>query len=136
MESLLKPVDTIDEKNTQEDSHISNEDMINNCLEKDIKCIYNKPWFKLERGCKIFKLKEYIKLNNLNESEIITHFNSGVFNKKNCINYDIENEKIINISYITINEDGTYSINIPKKFKARINNKSKSNIERIIKSKS
>lgn len=136
MESLLKPIATEKENQISKESEISNEDMINNCLEDDIKSIYNKPWIKLERGCKICKLKEYSKLNNLNENEIITYFNNGVFNKKNCINYDIDSEKIIEISCIEINEDGTYNINIVKKKKSKINNKSKSNIERIIKSKS
>lgn len=108
---------------------------IDDCLEKDIQNIFKKSWIKLERGSKIIKLKEYAKNKNIVEDELLDYFNKGLFNKKTIVDYDETTGIIVNINCILFNKDGTYKINVlQKKKKHKPCNKSKSNIERIIKS--
>jgi hypothetical protein len=67
--------------------------------------LYKKPWIKLNPIHKILKIKEFV--NNLNikddedkevlKCELILLIKNKVLTKKECINYDEENGKILQI---------------------------------------
>ena len=136
MDKILVPPPKKEEKINYKYENVSINN-INKSLKDEINNIYNKSWVKLDRGSKINKLKEYAIEKSIPSSELIDFFNKGFLNKKEIINYDIENGKINSISSINFQTDGSYKFIYPKKkMKQKSTVKSKSNIERILNSKS
>ena len=116
---------------------------IQKLIDEEKKLIYNKSWNKLEQGLKINRfnifideLKDKYDLNNIQKMQLsellIKSCEKNKLNKNSQIIYDIENAKIIDIKILEFNEKNkTFSLNFPEQ-KHKIKNKSKSNIERIL----
>ena len=114
-------------------------------IDKDLDNIYKTSWNKLEKGQRLNRitlyLKQIIKENNLEEDKlkrlknnIHNHIVNGKINKNTDVDYDSENCIIKSIKGLTIDvENNIYRISIEKSKKTKSSNKSKSNIDRLIK---
>lgn len=77
-------------------------------LERELgKNRFDKPWSKLDIFAKKTKIKEYLEdkyPNNVSEYMLILEplLQNKKLNKKTDVNYDSENEKIININHLNI----------------------------------
>ena len=113
-----------------------------NILDKEKIDIYKKPWNKLDKGAKLFKLNEYcihIKntenlsdktFNNLKQLLNISLY-KGLFNKQASINYDEETGSINNINILHIDELNQYYIDNPDN-NHKYNFKLKSNLDKYL----
>ena len=119
---------------------------ITNLLEREKEDIYKQPWNKLENGLKINRLKLFIKKEvddkSLSPDEktiltklLLTACRQNKLNRNADIIYD-KIECIITDIKILKYEDNKYILDITELKKAKQTSKSKSNVERLIKSKS
>lgn len=118
---------------------------IRTLLEKEKKDIFKQSWNKLENGLKINRLKKYVE-NEGNEKNLtkdqkeqltkllITSCHQNKLNRNSDIVYD-KNECIITNIKILKYENKKYFLDISESKKAKPVSKSKSNIERFIKTK-
>ena len=117
---------------------------INDLINEEKKFQLNKKWNKLNNGNKLKLLSNYTILKK-NEYDLNTHqtqklknllFNAcenNKLNKQSDIIYDSEKCEIINIKILHFcNKDPSLKLNQPK---LKQNTKSKSNIEKLLKSK-
>lgn len=114
--TLKNTVNKLNKKMTTDNSHIDNKTYFDNCMDV---MIFNKPWAKLKKIHKIFKLEEYINnLKNITDDnknelkiEIIEMFNDKYFQKKKkLIIYDELKMKIEDISCIILDDNNKYII--------------------------
>ena len=102
---------------------------------------FGKPWSKMEKGSKLNRLTQYIKLEKTkhgfsddDEKKLkimLTQLcNSGALNKNTDVIYNPETKLIEDIKNLTYNEDQTYSFKRPVKKHKTTPSKSKSNIDR------
>jgi len=122
---------------------INNNYDINKLIDEEKKLIYNKSWNKLEQGLKINRFNLFIEelklqhnLNNIQKMQLqellIKACEKNKLNKNSEIIYDFENAKINEIKILEFNENTKiFSLNFPEA-KHKTKNKSKSNIERIL----
>jgi|TARA_Y100000389_G_C17425602_1_gene499344 hypothetical protein len=119
---------------------------IRTLLEKEKEDIFKQTWNKLENGLKINRLKIYIeneqKEKNLSKEQtdqltniLLTSCHQNKLNRNSDVIYDRTECIITNIKILKMNENGKYIIDIVENKKAKSASKSKSNIERFIKSK-
>lgn len=123
------------EKNTNFDLH--------KLIDEEKKSIYNKPWNKLELGLKINRLNLFIEelknkydLNTLQKMNLhellIKNCEKNKLNKNSEVIYNIEESTITEIKILVFNEKNkTFSLSFPE-IKHKTKNKSKSNIERLL----
>jgi len=102
---------------------------------------FQKPWPKLDKGCKMNRLNIFIseeqEKNELSDSEVkslkrlLLHLcDNGSLNKLGDVDYSDENNHIISIKNLKYDESSKkYSFNLPKKT-IKTASKSKSNIDR------
>ena len=102
---------------------------------------FGKPWSKMEKGSKLNRLTQYIKLEKTergfrddDEKKLkimLTQLcNSGALNKNTDVIYNPETKLIEDIKNLTYNDDHTYSFKRPVKKQKTTPSKSKSNIDR------
>ena len=148
-ENIQKHKKPIQLKEIERRSRSNNTEKTNNnfdiqkLIDEEKKSIYNKSWNKLEQGLKINRfnifideLKNKYDLNNIQKTQLsellIKSCEKNKLNKNSEIIYDIDNAKIIDIKILEFNEKNKiFSLNFPEQ-KHKIKNKSKSNIERIL----
>lgn len=116
---------------------------INKLIDEEKKSIYNKSWNKLEQGLKINRLNLFIddlkkkyELNTIQKMQLqellLKNCEKNKLNKNSDIIYDTENAKINDIKILVFNENTKiFTLNFPET-KHKTKNKSKSNIERIL----
>ena len=102
---------------------------------------FGKPWSKMDKGSKLNRLTQYIKLEKTERGfsdddekklkiMLMQLCNSGALNKNTDVVYNPETKLIENIKNLTYNEDHTYSFKRPVKKHKTTPSKSKSNIDR------
>tara|TARA_Y100000768_G_scaffold360949_1_gene318592 strand:+ start:3296 stop:3853 length:558 start_codon:yes stop_codon:yes gene_type:complete len=121
---------------------------IQQILNKERKEVYKQSWNKLDTGMKINRIKVYIeketKENNLSTKEkdklkdLLMHAcNSNRLNRNTEVSYDKEDGVIITIKSLKFNKEKreyTLDVSEVKKPKATSSSKSKSNIDRFLRS--
>ena len=121
----------------------SEKDM-NEFLEQEKKSVYFKPWNKLETGHKLNRIRKYVSFlkeeRKLDDNEVqklhtilFDACNSNKLNKVSDITYDKEKGEIKEIKILEFTEDNQFSLKIVQQ-KAKSTPKSKSNIDRFLKS--
>ena len=112
-------------------------------IDEEKKSIYNKPWNKLEPGLKINRLNLFVEelknkydLNTLQKMNLhellIKNCEKNKLNKNSEVIYNIEESTISEIKILVFNEKNkTFSLSFPE-IKHKTKNKSKSNIERLL----
>tara|TARA_Y100000996_G_scaffold368430_1_gene314793 strand:+ start:33 stop:560 length:528 start_codon:yes stop_codon:yes gene_type:complete len=127
-------------------SHESDE-KIKKMLNKEKKQYYKQAWNKLDNGMKINRIKLFVESekekNALSEEEmeslkklLITTCTSGKLNKSSDISYNKEEGYIENIKILKyIESTKEYKIQINENKKKQSSSKSKSNIDRFLKTK-
>jgi len=103
---------------------------------------FKKQWAKLDKGSRLNRILLYIKMqkseNNLSEQVennlkilLLQLHNSNVLNKSSDVEYDPEKSIIIQINYLTYDEDSKkYIFSKPEKKISKKNSSQNSNIER------
>ena len=103
---------------------------------------FGKPWSKMDKGSKLNRLTQYIKLEKTERGfnddyerkfkiMLMQLCNSGALNKNTDVIYNPETKLIEDIKNLTYNdEDQTYSFKRPVKKHKTTPSKSKSNIDR------
>jgi len=113
-------------------------------IEQEKKSIYFKPWNKLETGHKLNRIRKYVSSvkeeRKLDDNEVkklhtilFDACNSNKLNKVSDITYDKEKGEIKEIKILEITEDNQFTLKIVQQ-KAKSTPKSKSNIDRFLKS--
>lgn len=131
-------------KRLQQETFESDEN-IKTLLEKEKEDIFKQSWNKLENGLKINRLKIYVESKveneNLNDVQkkqllqlLITSCQQNKLNRNSDVVYDKKNCTITNIKPLKY-ENGRFKIFISEIKKPKSTSKSKSNVERFIKSK-
>ena len=127
-------------------SHESDE-KIKKMLNKEKTTCLKQPWNKLDNGMKINRIKLFVDAEkskrDLTEEEsetlkklLITTCTSGRLNKSSDISYNKEDALIENIKILKYNEETReYKIQINESKKKQTSSKSKSNIDRFLKTK-
>ena len=127
-------------------SHESDE-KIKKMLNKEKTTCLKQPWNKLDNGMKINRIKLFVESekekNELNDKEsenlkklLITTCTSGKLNKSSDISYNKEEAVIENIKILKYNVNTReYKIQINESKKKQSSSKSKSNIDRFLKTK-
>jgi len=127
-------------------SHESDE-KIKKMLNREKKQYYKQAWNKLDNGMKINRIKLFVESekekNALSEEEmeslkklLITTCTSGKLNKSSDISYNKEEGYIENIKILKyIESTKEYKIQINENKKKQTSSKSKSNIDRFLKTK-
>lgn len=127
-------------------SHESDE-KIKKLLNKEKKQYYKQAWNKLDNGMKINRLKLFVESekekNELDETQaerlktiLITSCTSGKLNKSSDIVYNKEEGIIVSIKILKYNESKKeYKLQYNDNKKKHASSKSKSNIDRFLKSK-
>tara|TARA_Y100000817_G_scaffold265685_1_gene221597 strand:+ start:7906 stop:8430 length:525 start_codon:yes stop_codon:yes gene_type:complete len=127
-------------------SHESDE-KIKKMLNKEKTTCLKQPWNKLDNGMKINRIKLFVESekekNELNDKEsenlkklLITTCTSGKLNKSSDISYNKEEAVIENIKILKYNANTReYKIQINESKKKQSSSKSKSNIDRFLKTK-
>ena len=121
----------------------SEKDM-NDLIEKEKKLIYFQNWNKLETGHKLNRIRKYIHKikdeKNLSDNDVkklqtmlFDACNSNKLNKISDISYDKEKGEIKEIKILEFTEDNKFSLKIVQQ-KTKSTPKSKSNIDRFLKS--
>jgi len=121
------------------------DEQIKELLEKEKEEIYKQSWNKLDNGLKINRLKKFIENEKIEKSLehektqqltkiLIGACRSNKLNKNTDVIYDKENCKITNIRILKY-EKNKYQLEIADVKKTKPSGKSKSNIERLLKSK-
>ena len=124
---------------------LESDEQIKELLEKEKEEIYKQSWNKLDNGLKINRLKKFIeneKLEkNLNDEKeqqltkiLISACRSNKLNKNTDVVYDKDSCQITNIRILKY-EKNKYHLEIADVKKSKPSGKSKSNIERLLKSK-
>ena len=120
---------------------------IKKMLNKEKKQYYKQAWNKLDNGMKINRIKLFVESekekNALSEEEmeslkklLITTCTSGKLNKSSDISYNKEEAVIENIKILKYNVNTReYKIQINESKKKQSSSKSKSNIDRFLKTK-
>ena len=115
-------------------------------IDNETKNIYCKTWNKLEKGQRLNRINIFIddlfKNNLLPEDKckrlkaiIHNHINNGKLNKNTDVEYCQEGTCILSIKGLTINEKTkTFQMKIEKSKKTKQSGKSKTNIDRFIRS--
>lgn len=126
-------------------SHESDE-KIKKLLNKEKKQYYKQAWNKLDNGMKINRLKLFVESekekNELDETQterlktiLITSCTSGKLNKSSDIVYNKEEGNIVSIKILKYNESKKeYKLQYNDSKKKHSSSKSKSNIDRFLKS--
>ena len=125
-------------------SHESDE-KIKKMLNKEKKLYYKQAWNKLDNGMKINRIKLFVESekikNELDDEQtdslrklLITTCTSGKLNKSSDITYNKEDGNIESIKILKYNEESKeYKIQINENKKQQSSSKSKSNIDRFLK---
>jgi len=118
---------------------------IKKMLNKEKKQYYKQAWNKLDNGMKINRIKLFVESeknkNSLDEGQtdtlrklLITTCTSGKLNKSSDISYNKEEGYIVNIKILKYTESSKeYKIQINESKKKQSSSKSKSNIDRFLK---
>jgi len=121
------------------------DEQIKELLEKEKEEIYKQSWNKLDNGLKINRLKKFVENEKLeknlsDEKEqqltkiLISACRSNKLNKNTDVVYDKDSCQITNIRILKY-EKNKYHLEIADVKKSKPSGKSKSNIERLLKSK-
>lgn len=124
---------------------LESDEQIKELLEKEKEEIYKQSWNKLDNGLKINRLKKFIENEKLeknlsDEKEqqltkiLISACRSNKLNKNTDVVYDKDSCQITNIRILKY-EKNKYHLEIADVKKSKPSGKSKSNIERLLKSK-
>lgn len=129
-----------------DDSHESDE-KIKKLLNKEKKNYYNQNWNKLDNGMKINRIKLFVssekEKNSLNDTQseslkklLINACTSGKLNKSSDIVYNKEEGSIENIKILKYSDEKKeYKLQFNENKKKTSSTKSKSNIDRFLKTK-
>ena len=131
-------------KRLQQETFESDEN-IRTLLEKEKEEILKQSWNKLENGLKINRLKNYAENQrrdeNLTDEQmnqlikiLVTSCHQNKLNRNSDVIYDKKKCLIMSIKTLKY-ENGKYKLDISETKKAKPTSKSKSNIERFIKTK-
>ena len=141
----LRDIENRSANNILEKQNESDESM-RKLLNKEKKDSFKKAWNKLDNGMKLNRLKNYIEnekmKNELNEGETqclskLLHdaYKNSKLNKNNDVIYNIETCEIESIRDLIYNSDEKqYILKIKEVKKGKNANKSRSNIDRFLKS--
>jgi len=132
-------------KNGSVEDALESDEQIKELLEKEKEEIYKQSWNKLDNGLKINRLKKFIENEKIEKSLedekthqltkiLIGACRSNKLNKNTDVIYDKGNCKITNIRILKY-EKNKYQLEIADVKKTKPSGKSKSNIERLLKSK-
>lgn len=124
---------------------LESDEQIKELLEKEKEEIYKQSWNKLDNGLKINRLKKFVENEKLeknlsDEKEqqltkiLISACRSNKLNKNTDVVYDKDSCQITNIRILKY-EKNKYHLEIADVKKSKPSGKSKSNIERLLKSK-
>lgn len=103
---------------------------------------FRKPWSKLDKGCKMNRLSQFVKLqkteNELSDDQekrlkimLVQLCENSSLNKGSIVTYDESETQITSIKNLEYNpEDKTYTFKKPVKVAKSTPSKSKSNVER------
>jgi hypothetical protein len=103
---------------------------------------FKKPWTKLDKGCKLNRLSQYVKHqkaeNNLTDDQekrlkilLFQLCETSALNKCSDVLYDTDDTKILEINNLEHNQkDNTYTFKKPSKKSKHTPSKSKGNIEK------
>ena len=124
-------------------NNYSNKNEIDKLLEQEKNNLHLKPWNKLDNTTKNNLFKNYISIekekNNLDENQTSVFHNLLIknikkINKNSDVDYDSENGVLNKIHILIYDEEfKSYSLNFQKK-KSKSVTKSKSNLDKFIKS--
>ena len=115
----------------QEKETVVKEKDVKNILDEDISNVYNRPWNKLENGFKKNRINIFIdkeskdKLLNQQQKEnlksmLYSAIDNKDLNKKNDVEYNIEEGEIDKINILEYNETSSlYFLNIKEKPKTK-----------------
>jgi hypothetical protein len=124
---------------------LESDEQIKELLEKEKEEIYKQSWNKLDNGLKINRLKKFIEKEKLeknlsDEKEqqltkiLFSACRTNKLNKNTDVVYDKDSCQITNIRILKY-EKNKYHLEIADVKKSKPSGKSKSNIERLLKSK-
>lgn len=145
-----KPIQLRDIENRSANSRkggveCESDEQIKELLEKEKEDIYKQSWNKLDNGLKINRLKKFIENEkeekNLSDEKeqqltkiLIGACRLNKLNKNTDVIYDKENCQITNIRILKYDKN-KYHLEVVDVKKTKPSGKSKSNIERLLKSK-
>ena len=130
----------IESRSSPNNSHqLNTSEDIGKLLEKEKKNVYKKKWNKLDLGMKLNLLNKYAdkiektpEKNKQLKNLLITNCKNGKLNKNSDIIYNIDEGEIESIKILLIEE--RYKLKITEIKKKQNSGRSKSNIERLLKS--
>ena len=130
----------IESRSSPNNSHqLNSSEDIGKLLEKEKKNVYKKKWNKLDLGIKLNLLNKFAdkieknpEKNKQLKNLLITNCKNGKLNKNSDIVYNIDEEEIESIKILLIEDK--YKLKITEIKKKQNSGRSKSNIERLLKS--
>ena len=141
----LRDIENRSANNRKGGVECESDEQIKELLEKEKEEIYKQSWNKLDNGLKINRLKKFIENETIEKSLsdektqqltkiLIGACRSNKLNKNTDVVYDKQTCKITNIRILKY-EKNKYQLEIADVKKNKPSGKSKSNIERLLKSK-